>query len=98
VEAGLVGDEIFACSGGATVPVGRGLVALESLNHVLRSVILERATIWTNLVYIGWALASLAVVLSPFGRGKLRIAEIIIGLGMWVFYWQIYRLKNFSYV
>ena len=50
------------------------------------------------LFYLSWGLAGLAFVLSFFGRGRLRIAEMIMGLGMCPVYWQIYQLRDFSYV
>ncbi len=55
-------------------------------------------SIGSILLYLGWGLAGLAFVLSFFGRGKLRIAEMIMGLGMCPVYWQIYLLRDFSYV
>jgi hypothetical protein len=50
------------------------------------------------LFYVAWGLAGLAFVLSFFGRGKLRIAEMIMGLVMCPVYWQIYLLRDFSYI
>ena len=37
---------------------------------------------WRHWMYVAWALAILTFVLSVFARGKLRVAEMIMGLGM----------------
>ncbi len=37
---------------------------------------------WRQWMYGGWGLAILAFVLSFFARGKLRVAEMIMGFGM----------------
>ena len=47
------------------------------------------------LFYLGWGLAGVAFVLSFFGRGKLRIAEMIMGLGMCPVWWEIWMIRRY---
>lgn len=48
---------------------------------------------WSILFYLAWGLGGLAFVLSFFGRGKLRIAEMIMGLSMCPVYWQLHLVR-----
>jgi hypothetical protein len=46
-------------------------------------------------IYAGWVIAGIAFVLSFFGRGKLRIAEMIMGLGMWPVWWELLQFDKY---
>ena len=46
-------------------------------------------------MYVGWGLAILAFVLSFFARGKLRVAEIITGLGTCPVWYELIQFNMY---
>ena len=48
-----------------------------------------------NWIYAGWTIAGVAFLLSLFARGKLRIAEMIMGLSLWPVWWEMLQFDKY---
>jgi hypothetical protein len=56
-------------------------------------------TDWTIdlwISFVGMAVSGIALLASPFSRGKLRIAGIVVGVIMSAFWWEVWNLLGFA--
>jgi hypothetical protein len=45
-------------------------------------------------IYAGWGTAGAGLVVSLFGNGKVRIAEMLIGIAMFFLWWVIWNIDQ----
>jgi hypothetical protein len=56
-------------------------------------------TDWTIdlwISFVGMGVSGIALLASPFSRGKLRIAGIVIGVIMSAYWWEVWNLLGFA--
>ena len=85
-------SKLGSWSGFVALVAGTMSVSLVALLVLLPAVGETLPITWS---YVGWGTAGVALALSPFGRGRLRIAGVMIGIIMCSLWWDLWMISHF---